>query len=147
MKNLINILAFTSIALASTVQAEGDIETGRELSTQCSACHGNDGMSNSEQWPNIAGQKESYLVAQLKKYKDGSRQDPTMSAIVGPLTDDNINDLSAYYASQTAVASFSFETQLLSIPYVIVGDSIFDVEMMLDDGNNLIFSVKTLQER
>ena len=147
MKKIMGLLAITSIALTNTVQAAGDIENGRALNTQCSACHGNDGMSNSEQFPNLAGQKESYLVAQLKKYKDGSRMDPTMSAIVGPLTDDNMNDLSAYHASQTAVASFSFETQLLSIPYVIVGDSIFDVEMMLDDGNNLIFSVKTLQER
>ena len=55
MKNLMGLLAVTSIALINTAQAEGDIEKGRELSTQCSACHGTDGMSNSEQWPNIAG--------------------------------------------------------------------------------------------
>ena len=147
MKNLIGLLALSSIALTNVVQAAGDIETGRALSTSCSTCHGNSGMSNSEQWPNLAGQKESYLVAQLNKYKNGDRSDPTMSALVGPLNEQNILDLSAYYAAQTAVASFSFDTQMLSIPYVVVGDSTFDVEMSLDDITNLVFSVKKLQER
>ena len=147
MKKFIGISAFASIALTNTVQAAGDIEAGRMLSTQCSACHGNDGMSNSEQWPNLAGQKESYLAAQLNKYRTGDRSDPTMSAIVGPLSDGNVNDLAAYYAAQTAVASFAFDTQILSIPYVEVGDSTFNVEMSLDNADGLIFSVKTLTER
>ena len=144
MKKIIGLLVFSSIALSNTVQAAGDIENGRALSTQCSACHGNDGMSNSEAWPNLAGQKESYLAAQLTKYKTGERADPTMSALVGPLTDDDINDLSAFYASNSAVANFDFNTLVLSIPYVVVGDTSYNVEMSLDDGDALIFSVKSL---
>ena len=147
MKNLIRLLAFTSIALANTAQAAGDIETGRALSASCSACHGNDGMSLSEEWPNLAGQKESYLAATLTKYKTGERKDPTMSALVGPLSGQNILDLAAFYASNSAIASFSFDTLILSVPYVEVGEATFDVEMSLDDVDNLIFSVKTLQER
>ncbi|GFO72048.1 hypothetical protein BJAS_P1960 [Bathymodiolus japonicus methanotrophic gill symbiont] len=124
--------------------AEGDIETGRALSTQCTACHGNDGMSASEQFPNIAGQKESYLAAQLTKYKVGERTDPTMSAIVGPLNEQNILDLAAFYASNSAVANFDFNTLVLTIPYVVVGDASFNVEMSLDDIDALLFSVKSL---
>ena len=146
MKKLIGTLIFASIALANTAQAEGNIENGRALSTSCSACHGNDGMSNSEQWPNLAGQKESYLAAQLTKYKTGDRKDPVMAAIVGPLNEQNILDLAAYFASNSAVASFSFDTQLLSIPYVEVGEISYAVGMSLDYINNLVFSVKTLQE-
>lgn len=146
MKKLIGLLAVAGLISSNAIQAQADIENGRMLSTQCTACHGTDGISLSEQWPNIAGQKESYLAAQLNKYKSGERKDPTMSAIVGPLNEQGILDLAAYYASNSAVASFSFETQLLTIPYVDVGGATFGVEMSLDDINNLVFSVKSLEE-
>lgn len=144
MNKFIGFLALSSIALSSTVLADGDIETGRALSTQCTACHGNDGMSLSEQWPNIAGQKESYLAAQLTKYKTGERADPVMSAIVGPLNEQSIQDLAAFYASNSAVANFDFNTLVLTIPYVVVGDTSYNVEMSLDDIDALVFSVKSL---
>ena len=147
MKKIMGLLAITGISLINTAQAAGDIENGRALSIQCSACHGNDGMSNSEAWPNLAGQKKSYLAAQLTKYKSGDRTDSTMSALAGPLTDGDIDDLSAYYASQTTVASFSFDTQVLSIPYVKVGDTTYSVEMLLDSLEGLVFSVSNLEER
>ena len=147
MKNLLGLLAVTCIALINTAHAEGDIETGRALSTQCSACHGTYGMSNSEQWPNIAGQKESYLVKQLEDYQSGVRADTTMQAIVGPLNAQNIEDLAAYYASMSAVASFSFETQTLSIPFVAVGDAMYSVDMLLTSPEDLSFSVTNLEER
>ncbi len=146
MKKFIGILAFTSIALTNTVQAEGDIENGRALSTQCSACHGNDGMSNSEVWPNLAGQKEAYLAMQLRKYKSGERSDPTMDAIVGPLNEQNILDLAAYYASNSAVASYSLVDETLSIPYVDVGGTKYRVEMALDSLEDLSFFVTDLDE-
>lgn len=145
MKKLIGILAFASIALGNTVQAEGDIETGRALSTSCSTCHGTGGMSNSEQWPNIAGQKESYLVKQLEDYQSGVRADPTMQAIVGPLNAQDIQDLAAYFASNSTVASYSFEEEILSIPYVDVGGTMYDVEMALDSIEELTFHVTNLE--
>ena len=146
MKNLMGLLAVASIALINTAQAEGDIETGRELSTQCSACHGTGGMSNSEQWPNIAGQKESYLIKQLENYKSGARKDTTMEAIVGPLNDQNMQDLAAYFASKSAVASYSFDDETLAIPYVDVGGTMFKVEMSLDSLEDLSFSVTNLEQ-
>lgn len=146
MKNLIGFLTFASVALSNTVLAEGDIEAGRAISTQCSVCHGNEGLSNSDEWPNLAGQKESYLVKQLTKFKTGERSDPVMSAIVGPLDEQNILDLSAFYASNSAVASFSFESQVLSIPYLVVDGATFEVELSLDSVDDLIFSVTSLEQ-
>lgn len=146
MKKLIGLLAVAGLITGNAVQAQGDIENGHKLSTQCSACHGTYGMSPSEQFPNIAGQKESYLAAQLNKYKSGDRKDLFMQAIVGPLNEQDILDLAAYFASNSAVASFSFETQMLSIPYVDVGGITYGVEMSLDDIDNLVFSVKSLEE-
>ncbi|HIG64132.1 MAG TPA: cytochrome c [Methyloprofundus sp.] len=147
MKKIIGLLVFTSVAVLNTVQAGGDVESGRTLSTSCSACHGNDGMSASELFPNIAGQKESYLVSQLKKYKSGQRADDTMAAIVGPLTEQNILDLAAYFSSNSAVASYSFAQETLAIPYVDVGGTIYNIEMSLDSLEGLVFSVSKLQER
>lgn len=147
MKNFIGLLAFTSIALINTAQAEGDIETGRALGIQCSACHGTDGMSTSEQFPSIAGQKESYLIKQLEQYQSGERTNPAMEIIVAPLKAQDIKDLAAFFASNSAVASYSFEKEVLSIPYVDVGGTKFNVEMSLDSLDDLIFSVTHLEER
>lgn len=116
------------------------------MSTSCSACHGNEGISNSEQWPNLAGQRESYLVTQLQKYKSGDRKDPTMFAIVGPLNEQNILDLAAYYSSNSPVANYSFADETLTIPYVSVGDMIYRVKMTLDSLENLSFFVTELEE-
>lgn len=145
MKKVIGLLVCSSLALINTAQAEGDIENGRALSTSCSACHGAYGMSSSEQFPNIAGQKEAYLVSQLLKYQSGDREDPTMSVIVGPLDSDDINDLAAYFASNSSVATFSFETNILAIPFVDVGGLMYSVEMSAD--SNFNFSLTDAEER
>jgi cytochrome c553 len=50
-------------------------------------------------WPNLAGQKEGYLVKQLKAFRDGVRTDPMMSPMAKPLTDDDIENLAAYFSS------------------------------------------------
>ena len=152
MKKIISLLAFTSILFINTAQAEGDIENGRALALNhtCtnSSCHGPDGMSIEELVPKLAGQQEAYMVQQLENYQSGDRKDSTpMKDIIAPLSAQDIQDLAAYFASNSAVASYSFETQALSIPYVEVGDTIYDVEMGLDDTDNLIFSVTRLDER
>ena len=57
-------------------------------------------MTNTALWPNLAGQKEAYLVRQLLQFRDGTRKDPVMSAMAQPLSDQDILDLAAYYAEQ-----------------------------------------------
>ena len=149
MKNFIGLLAFTSIALINTVHAEGDIENGRALSTSCtnSGCHGADGMSNSEAVPNLAGQKASYLMRQLEKYQSGEREDGTMGPIAGPLSAQDREDLAAFFANNGSVAIYSLDEEVLSVPYVKVGDTMYNVEMSLDSFAGLIFSVSHLEER
>lgn len=77
----------------------GDPEAGKAKSAVCAACHGPNGISASELWPNLAGQKEAYLVKQIKAFKSGERKDPSMAPMVAALTDEDIANLAAYYAS------------------------------------------------
>jgi cytochrome c553 len=66
----------------------------------CASCHGPAGISLSPLWPNLAGQKEQYLIKQIKAFRDGTRQDPMMAPMVAALSDADIDNLAAYYSSQ-----------------------------------------------
>jgi len=79
--------------------ASGDAVRGQQLSGQCASCHGSEGTSPSPNWPSLAGQLPTYLYKQIKDYKDGKRQDALMSALVANLSDQDMADLAAYYAS------------------------------------------------
>ena len=57
------------------------------------------GISPTPIWPNLAGQKEQYLLAQLKAFKDGTRQNAQMAPMVAGLSDEDMANLAAYYAS------------------------------------------------
>ncbi len=81
-----------------SVQA-GDIAAGKKISVTCMACHGADGISPNDLWPNLAGQKEGYLTKQIAAFRDGVREDPMMAPMVAPLTDAEIADLAAYFSS------------------------------------------------
>lgn len=103
MKKLALIL--TLLASCST-WAQGDIEAGKQKSATCAACHGQEGNSTLTQYPNIAGQHAGYLEKQLKEFKLGmetqgkqGRLEPVMSGMAMPLTEQDIMDLSAYFAS------------------------------------------------
>ena len=77
----------------------GDIDAGRSKSLICVSCHGAEGVSDNEAWPNIAGQNEGYLIKQLKDYRAGRRSDPWMSSMAIALTNQDIEDLAAYLGS------------------------------------------------
>ncbi|MCY4150426.1 MAG: c-type cytochrome [Gammaproteobacteria bacterium] len=81
-------------------QAEGDIEAGKAKSALCVACHGVDGNSPVDQFPKIAGQVPGYVAVQLQAYKTGARENAVMLGIVGSLSEQDMADLDAYYASQ-----------------------------------------------
>lgn len=70
--------------------------------TVCFACHGENGISPSPLWPNLAGQKEMYLVNTLKSYRDGARNDVLMSPISKPLSDKDIEELAKYFSNLKA---------------------------------------------
>lgn len=93
-----------TLALAATVMMSGpalaaDVEAGKAKSMMCSACHGTAGISAVPTYPNLAGQKEAYTVKQLKDFKSGKRNDPTMKGMVAALSDADMANLAAYYAS------------------------------------------------
>jgi cytochrome c553 len=81
-------------------QAAGDAAAGKEKSAVCAACHGADGNSLSPIWPKLAGQHPFFIEKQLHAFKSGERKDPLMSPMALPLTDQDIQDLAAYFSSQ-----------------------------------------------
>ena len=92
--------ALLLMPLASSSLAAGDPAAGKEKSQTCVACHGETGNSSTAQYPNLAGQYENYLYQSLKAYKSGDRQNAVMSGMVSQLSDQDMRDLAAYYASQ-----------------------------------------------
>ncbi len=99
MKNLIVLTVFVSISALSQQTLAGDATIGKSKAAACAACHGNEGVSSNSEWPDLAGQQESYLVNQLKNFRDGSRKNTLMSPMAASLSDDDIANIAAYYAS------------------------------------------------
>ena len=93
-------LTIVIAVFASAAIAGGDPARGKEKSTTCVACHGENGMSIAPTFPNIAGQYEDYLYHSLLGYKNGDRKNAIMAGQVAALTDQDMQDLAAYYASQ-----------------------------------------------
>lgn len=85
------------LGISSASQA-GDVKAGRAKAMTCQACHGLDGLSKTPDAPNIAGQLEPYLVAQLQAFKSGARKNDAMSVVAPSLSDKDIEDLAAYYS-------------------------------------------------
>lgn len=87
-------------ALPLTAVAKGDPEAGKAKSVPCQACHGVDGKAITPEYPNLGGQYASYLVKALRDYRDGRRTNVIMAPMAANLTDQDIEDLAAWYASQ-----------------------------------------------
>ncbi len=105
MKRLFAVAAFA--LLATGVAQAGDANAGKTKSAVCAACHGADGNSATPIWPKLAGQGEAYLAKQLADFRTGAqsegkkgRFEPTMAPMAAGLSDADIADLSAYFASQ-----------------------------------------------
>ena len=77
----------------------GDVKAGAAKAMMCQTCHGLDGLSKTPDSPNIAGQIEPYLVAQLQAFKSGARKSETMSLVAAGLSSDDIDNLAAWYSS------------------------------------------------
>ena len=99
---MINIRTIVLLAIISSLPvvsyAAGDAAAGKTKSAVCAACHGADGKSLNDLWPNLAGQKPGYLTKQMKAFRDGDRKDPMMSPMAATLTDEDIANLTAYFS-------------------------------------------------
>ena len=107
IKNTILVLVLVCIPFAAS--AKGNASAGKEKSAVCQACHGLDGKSVDPSYPNLAGQHESYLQKALGDYRAGRRQNAIMAGFAGPLSDQDILDLAAWYASQEGLEDLSIK--------------------------------------
>lgn len=87
-------------ALPVTALAKGNPAAGKAKSTLCQACHGVDGKGIAPEYPNLGGQYASYMEKALRDYRDGRRTNMIMAPMAANLTDEDIEDLAAWYASQ-----------------------------------------------
>ncbi|MGJ8691689.1 MAG: c-type cytochrome [Thalassotalea sp.] len=85
----------------------GDLESGKAKAATCAACHGADGNAMVPMYPKLAGQHEKYLVKQLVDFKKGAdtqgkegRADPVMAGMVAALSEDDMKNIAAFFASQ-----------------------------------------------
>lgn len=112
MKFCFRIAASALLLVSFNAAAQGDAAAGQAKSAVCAACHGADGNSMVPQWPKIAGQHEKYLVRQINLIKSGARPVPEMMGIVVTINEQDIADLSAYFASQQASGGVAEESEV-----------------------------------
>ena len=94
--------AVSTLMTAETAQAAGDVEAGRVKAYTCTGCHGIPGYNNiypTYKVPKIGGQNYQYLVLALKAYQDGERDHKTMDLQAESLSEQDIEDVAAYFAS------------------------------------------------
>ena len=96
------ILAVSWLGFTQSISAEeaGDANAGAAKATACVACHGNDGTSTIPDYPHIAGQNAKYLEIQMRQMRDGERDIPLMAGQLDTMSDQDLKDIAAHYASQ-----------------------------------------------
>ncbi|MCY4014956.1 MAG: c-type cytochrome [Gammaproteobacteria bacterium] len=98
----VTVLAVASVAFLPAVTVAqgvaGDAAAGKAKAAVCAACHGPAGVSVNPAWPSLAGQQPVYLAKQIRLFRDGVRVEPTMQPFVQNLSDEDIDDIAAYYA-------------------------------------------------
>lgn len=90
---------------AVAAKATGNAAVGKQRAAACAGCHGANGISPNDTWPNLAGQHGAYLARILGAYKSGAQKDVAMTPIAQPLSDPDIQNLAAYYAGLSCKAS------------------------------------------
>jgi len=105
MRKLLAVAAMAAaLGISSAAQAEGSVAAGQAKSVVCAACHGADGNSVNPEWPSLAGQHASYTAEQLAAFKSGQRQNALMSPMAMGLSEEDMQDLAAFYEAQAPAA-------------------------------------------
>lgn len=100
----IALLVITSAAVAGDVPAKA---------SACSACHGQNGVSEVSEWPSLAGQKAGYIELQIKAFRDGARTSPEMAPFIDDLSAQDAVELAVYFAAQAPRAAVSGDAALI----------------------------------
>ncbi len=99
MKNkILTLISAAVLATSANMVSAADAAAGKAKSASCAGCHGAKGISMIPMNPNLAGQKEVYLAAQIKAFRDGTRKNATMNAMVKSLSNADVANIAAYYA-------------------------------------------------
>ena len=114
MKKTMLAYSLISIVMSMPIYA-GDIAKGKEKSVVCAGCHGANGIGLSQEFPNLAGQKEVYILKQLKAFKSGARKDPTMTTMVVALENKDMENLAAYFSSLKPMPDIKAKTDVPKI--------------------------------
>ena len=93
------ILVGVALLLFGVTSFAADLAKGKALSSQCSVCHGKNGIAKDPESPNLAGQSSLYLEKALVDYQKGTREDRRMSIIAKTLSIEDVKDLAAWYAA------------------------------------------------
>jgi len=101
MKFFIRAAASIMAVISLQAVADGDASAGQAKSAICAACHGADGNSAVPNWPKLAGQHAGYLERQTALIKSGARSVPEMMGIVAGMSEQDLQDISAYFSAQT----------------------------------------------
>ncbi|SMN12626.1 Cytochrome c4 [Bathymodiolus heckerae thiotrophic gill symbiont] len=115
MNRLALIFTMALVLVSTYTFATGDAAKGKIKSATCTGCHGVDGNAPAPVFPKLAGQNEGYLFKQLKEFKSKSRVDSVMAGIVAPLTEADMANLAAYYASQKVSKGVSASGALFAL--------------------------------
>jgi cytochrome c553 len=94
------VVSLLAWSLCGAAAAAGDPAAGQQKSQLCAACHGADGNSVNPDWPNLAGQSAEYIRKQLFDFREQRRKNDQMAPMVATLTDQDIDDIAAWYTSQ-----------------------------------------------
>ena len=90
---------FSGLVVVGGSASAQDVAAGRRKAVACQVCHGLDGIAKLPDAPNLAGQPAAYLVRELNAYRSGARKSEVMAVAAKTLNDQDIRDLSAYYAA------------------------------------------------
>ncbi|HET6545310.1 MAG TPA: cytochrome c [Rhodanobacteraceae bacterium] len=94
------LLTLAVLAVPTLALAEGDVDAGKAKAVACQACHGTDGNAGIDpQYPRLAGQYADYVARALREYKNGERRNPIMAGFAAPLSEQDIDNLAAYFSS------------------------------------------------
>lgn len=96
IKMLVFGFTFCAFGVGATAYGASAAQGKKQFEGTCAACHGMDGIGIAPTYPNLAGQKDAYLIAQLKAFRNGSRKNPVMSPMAKDLTDAQIANLAAF---------------------------------------------------
>jgi cytochrome c553 len=92
-----------TLSVVAAPAVAGNVESGKQKSAVCAACHGADGNSAVPDFPRLAGQQPDYLAKSLRDYKSGARKNAVMAPQAANLTEQDIADLAAYFSVQTGL--------------------------------------------